>query len=144
MNNPFEAIEARLNSIESLILDLKHQPKQNKPEPDNPISIKEVAALTRITVPTLYGYVERNEIPFYRKANRLYFFKSEIIENWIKTSDNYSLTKFPKDPDCYSSRTRSKGIFNHLENHTATLKFYWTLLSSILKFFILFRSLPGF
>jgi hypothetical protein len=31
MNNPFEVIEARLSSIENLILDLKHQPKQVKP-----------------------------------------------------------------------------------------------------------------
>lgn len=141
MNDPFEAMEARLSSIENLILDLNLQPKQ--PEPDNPISIKEVAELTRLTVPTLYGYVQRNEIPFYRKANRLYFFKSEIIENWIKSSDNYSLKEFSKNPDCYSSRTRSKG-FNNLENHAVALKFYWTLLSSILKFFILLRSLPGF
>lgn len=31
MNNPFEVIEARLSSIENLILDLKHLPKESAP-----------------------------------------------------------------------------------------------------------------
>jgi hypothetical protein len=31
MNNPFEVIEARLSSIENLILDLKHKPQTVEP-----------------------------------------------------------------------------------------------------------------
>jgi hypothetical protein len=31
MNNPFDEIQQRLNTIENLILDLRHQPNQVEP-----------------------------------------------------------------------------------------------------------------
>lgn len=73
--------------------------------PDNPISIKEVAELTGLTVPTLYGYCQRNEIPYHKKGNRLYFFKFEIIE-WIKTGKNKTLKELQADADKYLSNKK--------------------------------------
>ena len=86
MNNPFESIESRLAHIENLILDIKHSPKQTKSlsEEELPILIKDAAALLGITVPTVYGKVSRNEVPYIKRGNRLYFFQSQILK-YIKS-----------------------------------------------------------
>lgn len=54
-----------------------------QPEIETPIQLDGVIPLTGFSKPTLYGYVQRNEIPYHKKGNRLYFFKSEIVD-WIK------------------------------------------------------------
>jgi len=98
--------------LPSLVADLKNEVLElkalilQKAEPqtefDNPINIKEVAILAGLTVPTLYGYVQRNEIPFNKKGNRLYFFKSDIIE-WIKSGRQKTLKELASDADTFLS-----------------------------------------
>lgn len=69
-------------------------------EEDKPLDIKEVADLINLTKPTLYGYVQRNEIPHYKRGNRLYFFKTEIIE-WLKKSKVKTLDEINLETDNY-------------------------------------------
>lgn len=71
------------NEVSELKALLLSKPTSQQSELEEPINIKEVSKLTQLSVPTLYGYVQRNETPHYKKGNRLKFFKSEII-NWIK------------------------------------------------------------
>ena len=84
--------------LKALLL-LKAEPQT---ESNNPINIKEVATLAGLTVPTLYGYVQRNEIPYNKKGNRLYFFKSDIIE-WIKSGRQKTLKELAFDADTFLS-----------------------------------------
>uniref|UniRef100_UPI0040488D11 helix-turn-helix domain-containing protein n=1 Tax=Mariniflexile sp. TaxID=1979402 RepID=UPI0040488D11 len=74
-------------------------------EIETPLNIKEVSKLTELSVPTLYGYVQRNEIPFYKKGNRLKFFKSEIID-WIKTGKQKTLKELEAEADMCLSNIR--------------------------------------
>lgn len=48
------------------------------------LSIKEAAALLKLSVKTVYLKIQGREIPHYKKSNRLYFLHTELIE-WIKT-----------------------------------------------------------
>lgn len=81
MNNPFEVLEARLSNIESLILDLKHKPKEvEHPKQDKLLTIDEAAELLHLSKPTLYSKVSRNELPFMKQGKRLYFSKSELMD----------------------------------------------------------------
>ena len=76
MNNPFAEIEVRLSNIENLLLDLKHQPKQVFPyQTDQLLTIQQAAELLSLSVPTLYGYVHRAEIPAFKRpgTKRLFF-----------------------------------------------------------------------
>lgn len=90
MSNPFETIDARLSNIENILLNLQvppyHYGKDNEQEI---LTIKEAGSLLKLTVPTLYGYVSRNEIPFAKKGKRLYFSKDELTE-WIRSGRNKS------------------------------------------------------
>ena len=104
MKNPFEILDLRLNNIESILLDIKHKPKkENESNDDNPLGIKDVAKLTGYTLPTLYGYCQRNEIPYHKKHNRLFFFKPEIID-WIKTGKQKTLKEIQEDTEAYLSK----------------------------------------
>lgn len=89
---------------EALLLN-KAEPQ---PEIETPIQLDEVVPITGLTKPTLYGYVQRNEIPYHKKGNRLYFFKSEIID-WIKTGKQKTLKELEADADAYLSN-KNKGL----------------------------------
>ena len=75
---------------------------EHHPEIETPIQLNEVVPITGLTKPTLYGYVQRNEIPYHKKGNRLYFFKSEIID-WIKTGKQKTLKELEADTNAYLS-----------------------------------------
>jgi predicted DNA-binding transcriptional regulator AlpA len=109
MTNPFESLDLRLSNIETLLLDLKHNPQSKfQTETSNPLNIKEVSKLTSLSVPTLYGYCQRNEIPYQKKGNRLYFFKSDIID-WIKTGKQKTIKELEEETDELLSNNK-KGL----------------------------------
>jgi len=85
MTNPFEILEARLINIERLLMDLKQfqeeQIAQKKSE--ELLSVKEAASLLNVAVQTMYGYVQRREIPVSKRSKRLYFSKQELMD-WVK------------------------------------------------------------
>ena len=104
----FEKLPEAVANLSKTVKEMKAlliQKAEPQSEPDNPIAIKEVAELTGLTVPTLYGYCQRNEIPYHKKGNRLYFFKSEIID-WIKTGKNKTLKELQEEADNYISNKR--------------------------------------
>ena len=92
------------SELKALLLQKAHP----KPEADNPITIKGVSELTGLSVPTLYGYCQRNEISYNKKGGRLYFFKSDIID-WIKTGKNKTLKELQSDAEAYLSN-KKKGL----------------------------------
>jgi excisionase family DNA binding protein len=82
MNNPFEVIEARLEIIENLILDLKHGPLKVEPteQPEKLLNVQEAAQFLNLTVPTIYCKVSRGELPVMKRSKRLYFSSTELME----------------------------------------------------------------
>jgi len=101
------SLSNRVDEVIALLQKLQNQPK---PEPDNPIHIEEVVKLTGLTKPTIYAYCQRNEIPYQKKGNRLFFFKSEIIK-WIKTGKRKTLKEIKSEADNYLSNHK-KGLKN--------------------------------
>lgn len=79
MKNPFEVIEARLCSIENLILDLKHKPIQVEPT-DKLLTIDEASEFLSLAKQTLYGLTSKGEIPHIKRSKRLYFTKVDLLE----------------------------------------------------------------
>ena len=94
-----------MNEVKALLLNKA----ETQPQNNNPLTIKEVAELLSLSVPTLYGYVQRNEICYHKKGNRLYFFKDEIIENWIKTGKQKTINELEAETNEYLSN-KNKGL----------------------------------
>lgn len=106
MNNPFEVIEARLSSIENLILDLK-QPTKVEPteQPEQLLTVKGAAEFLGLTVPTIYSKCSRNEIPFMKRSKRLYFSSTELME-YLKEGRKKSNAEIEADANAYLSNNR--------------------------------------
>jgi len=112
MNNPFEIIEARLSNIETLLLDLKHPPKENiTTEPqDEFLTIQEAAEFLSLAVPTIYSKVSKGELPFMKRSKRLYFSKSELSE-YIKDGRGKTNAEIVSGVKTYL-KTKRKGLNN--------------------------------
>lgn len=111
MNNPFEVIEARLNNIETLLLDLKHTPKEQgeQSETDELLTVQQAAELLNLSVPTLYGYTQRAEIPVCKRGKRLYFSKQSLFE-WIKQGRKKTLAETASEAESYLKKKEGKAL----------------------------------
>lgn len=108
MNNPFETIEARLNNIENLLLDLKHKPAPAPPEKtaqDELLTIQQTAELLNLSVPTIYGLVHRRSIPVMKKTKRLYFSKQSIMD-WIKSGRRKSIFEITAEAESLMNKNK--------------------------------------
>ncbi|MFV5699984.1 helix-turn-helix domain-containing protein [Flavobacterium sp. ZT3R17] len=81
MSNPFEILETRLSSVESLLLDIKH--KETTP-PEILLSKKEVTELLGITLNTLDKYTKNGTIPAYGLGSRVMYKRSEVLQSLIR------------------------------------------------------------
>jgi excisionase family DNA binding protein len=48
------------------------------------LTINEASPIVKLSVPTIYGLVHQNKIPYIKKGKRLYFVKSELLA-WINS-----------------------------------------------------------
>jgi len=112
MNNPFEVIEARLSSIENLILDLKHQPTKVEPtdQPEQLLTIQEAAEFLSLTVPTIYSKVSKGELPVMKRSKRLYFSRTELL-NYLKDGRKKSNAEIEQEAKAYLLNSK-KGLNN--------------------------------
>jgi len=105
MTNPFEVIETRLSNIETLLLDLKHQPKEVEPtdQPEQLLTIQEAAQFLSLTVPTLYSKVSKGELPVMKRSKRLYFSRTELME-YLKAGRKKSNSEIEAEAQTYLKR----------------------------------------
>lgn len=110
MNNPFEVIEARLNSIETLLLDLKHTPQElgEQPETDELLTVQDTAKFLSLSVPTIYTLISRGELPVMKRSKRCYFSKVELI-NYLKQGRKKTFAETASEADNY---LKKKGGIN--------------------------------
>lgn len=105
MENPFEIILQKLDSIEKTIEELKRQQSQNRVEVKDMFSAVEIAEHLQLSVHTIYGLVHKKIIPFYKTGKKLYFKKSEI-DNWIKNSRSKTISEIDQAADEYLMKHR--------------------------------------
>ena len=109
MTNPFETIDARLSNIENLLIDLKHKSKDGAIDSDSDqlLTIQQASELIKLSVPTLYGYVSRNEIPFSKRPNskRLWFSKKELTA-WLSEGRNKTISEINNEVHTYVKKRK--------------------------------------
>jgi excisionase family DNA binding protein len=76
-----EAEDIRAMIREELTAIFQIQQKDSETT-DSILSAEEAAKFTKRSLATIYRQVSNREIPYHKNGNRLYFFKSELIE-WI-------------------------------------------------------------
>lgn len=71
----------KLTNIERLLQEKNHSCHTRE---DKLLSVTEAASLLDLSVPTIYSYVHRQEIPVNKRGKRLYFSKQELTQ-WVKS-----------------------------------------------------------
>ncbi len=89
----------KLEKIERLLL-AKGEENTSK---DEFLNIEQAAALLNLTVPTIYGYVHRLEIPFCKIKKRLYFKRNDISE-WIQSGRQKTISEINSSADQFLKR----------------------------------------
>lgn len=92
----------KVNSIESLLLS---DFKTDNSEQDQLFTIQQTAEFLSLAVPTIYGLVSRNEIPYSKKGKRLYFSKQELLD-WVKSGRNKTKAEISAEADNYLSKAK--------------------------------------
>jgi len=77
MTNPFETLNQRLANIESLLIDLKHKPKEEV-KPKN-YTVKEAAPILKVSEQSIHNYIKRGLLGA-KKVGRFYLIPSSEIE----------------------------------------------------------------
>lgn len=76
------------------------QGNTNQPEPEQLLTVQQAAELLNLSVPTLYGYTQRAEIPVCKRGKRLYFSKQSLFE-WIKDGRKKTLAETASEAETY-------------------------------------------
>jgi excisionase family DNA binding protein len=108
MNNPFEVIEARLDSIETLLLDLNHKPIERIQEVDKNelLTVQDTAKFLTLSVATIYSLISKGEIPVMKRSKRCYFSKVDLI-NYLKQGRRKTNLEIEQEADNYLSNKKS-------------------------------------
>jgi excisionase family DNA binding protein len=111
MNNPFEVIEARLNNIETLLIDLKHTPKERgeQPDADELLTVQDTAKFLTLSVPTVYTLISKGELPVMKRSKRCYFSKVELI-NYLKQGRKKTLAEIACEVDAILIKGKKKEV----------------------------------
>ena len=72
-----------LNQVRKALAEVHHV--KDDSIKDELLTIDKAADILSVSVPTVYGYVHKKQIPVMKRRGRLYFSRSEILE-WIKSS----------------------------------------------------------
>jgi excisionase family DNA binding protein len=80
-HNPFDQIDSRLSNIENLLLSISEQ-KTPEPKPEQPelMTIDEASSFLRLAKPTVYTLCSRGKLPYMKRAKKLYFYRSELLD----------------------------------------------------------------
>lgn len=101
-------ISLPIEDLQTVIIDcvnscLKNN-TQEQPTPDQPeqlLTIDEVATLLHLTKPTVYSKVSKNELPgVCKQGKRLYFDRQTIID-WIKQGRKKSNAEIEQEAEAY-------------------------------------------
>jgi len=81
--NPFELIDLRLQTVESLLYSIIEKQEASVTEENDILTADQIAKLLSVSLPTVYGYVHFKQIPFMKRRGKLYFSRKEV-EEWLK------------------------------------------------------------
>ena len=94
----------RINNLEVTLT--KNLTVQNH-EPNQFMTVKQAANLLNLAVTSVYGLVQRAEIPYYKRGKRLYFSEEEILA-WIQAGRRSTMAEIQENArkSLYTSRER--------------------------------------
>lgn len=78
MNNPFEALDKRLSNIESILLDIKHKPKENLS--NKRYTIKEASEILGVIPLTVRNHIKSGNIKAKKLGRKYYIAHNDLFD----------------------------------------------------------------
>lgn len=78
MQNPFESLNERLANIETLLFDLKTNPK--KEEKSENLTVKETAEVLKVSEQSIHNYIKKGFFPA-QKLGRVLLIRRKDLDN---------------------------------------------------------------
>lgn len=107
MNLKFEDLPEAIGELieqNRQILKLVLEKQTGKSAEEEVMTLSDVCEFLELKKQTIYTYASKRQIPFHKKAGKLYFFKEEIM-NWIKTGKQERLVTGVK----FNSKRKNAG-----------------------------------
>jgi len=104
-NNLPEAVNQlsiKLENIEKLLLENSNE----KTEADQLLTVEEAAKFLNLAPVSIYGKVNKREIPFMKLSKRLYFSRLELME-WIKSGRKKTVSEIEAEANQYLTKKKS-------------------------------------
>lgn len=108
-NNLPEAVAELAGEISEIKKMLLERSIESQTEPDQLLTIQQASELLNLSVPTLYGYVQRSAIPVSKRGKRLYFSKQELLD-WIKAGRKKTIAETLAEADHYLSNKKGSRL----------------------------------
>ena len=94
----------KLENIERLLLSQSNDPH----EADKLLTIQQAAEILHLSVPTIYGLVQRAEVPVCKRGKRLYFSKQELT-TWIMAGRKKTISEIEAEVSTYLPMRKKRG-----------------------------------
>lgn len=92
-----------VNELKSLLL--KKQAEAPTRTTEQLLTIKEASEFLKLSVPTLYSKVSKNELPFMKRGKRLYFSSVELMD-YIKQGRKKTGAEIEAEAEAYLSNNK--------------------------------------
>ena len=99
-NNLPEAVNQlsiKLDNMEKSLLKISNE---HRPEADQLLTVQQAADFLNLKPVSIYGKVNRREIPFMKRSKRLYFSRLELME-YIKSGRRKTVAEIEAEADTY-------------------------------------------
>jgi excisionase family DNA binding protein len=103
-----EAVAGLISKLDRIERLIKEQGNSSHPDEDQLLTVQEAATLLNLSVPTIYGYVNRAEIPVCKKSKRLYFSKQQLTD-WIKQGRKKTNDEIAAEASAFLSSKKRRG-----------------------------------
>ena len=92
-----------VSELKRLLIEKQEQTFPEQPE--ELLTVQEAAKFLNLAVATIYSKVSREELPFMKRGNRLYFSSIELME-YLKQGRHKSNAEIEQEADVYLSNKK--------------------------------------
>jgi excisionase family DNA binding protein len=95
-------LNERLDRIENLLKQQSENNQSQEPQ-DELLTVEQAAEFLSLATPTVYGLVQRGELPVMKRTKRLYFSKKELME-YMKAGRKKSIKEIEEEAENFLNK----------------------------------------
>jgi excisionase family DNA binding protein len=105
-----EEISARLQNVESLLIELKQNPFIYQPETQQEefLTVEQASEFLNLSIQTIHNMTHEKRIPFMKRSKRCYFLKDDLIK-YLKDGRKKTSSELSEEAERYNPG-KKKGL----------------------------------